>query len=205
MMQELNSRYRFVLGSKSPRRSDLLEQLGLLFVIRSSDFDEVINDSISIEQMSEYLAEQKAESLRHTLHEKELLITADTLVISGDKILGKPSDEKEAFEMIKSLSGKWHKVTTGMCLLTKDKKHTFSETTEVLFKDLSDLEISYYIDNYKTLDKAGAYGIQEWIGLIGVKEIKGCFFNVIGLPVPRFYEELKEFSEDYAGRLTAEK
>ncbi len=196
-MNDLNKRFHFVLGSKSPRRSDLLEQLGLIFVLRSSDFNEVIDDSVPIQHMSEYLAEQKGESLRHTLHDRELIITADTLVIFDGCILGKPVDEKEAFEMIKSLSGKWHKVTTGMCLLSEDKKHTFSETTEVHFKELSDFEINFYVENYKTLDKAGAYGIQEWIGLIGVKEIKGCFFNVIGLPVPRFYEELISFSGEH--------
>ena len=193
MMDKLNSKYHFVLGSKSPRRSDLLEQIGLFFVTRHSSFEEIVDSTLPVETVPENLAMQKAMHLKDTLKDDELIITADTLVILDGEILGKPSDEKEALEMIQKLSGKWHKVITGMCLMTKDKKLTFSETTEVHFKELSDFEISYYVESYKPLDKAGSYGIQEWIGLIGVKEIKGCFFNVIGLPVPRFYQELNEF------------
>ncbi len=143
--------------------------------------------------MPQYLAEQKAESLRSSLKKKEMIITADTLVLSDGNILGKPENKKEAIEMISSLSGKWHEVTTGMCLMTEKKTKTFSETTQVHFRDLTEDEIKDYVKHYKPLDKAGAYGIQEWIGLIGVKEIKGCFYNVIGLPVPKFYEELISF------------
>ena len=190
MINELNDRFDFVLGSKSPRRKELLEKLGLKFVLRESFFEEVVDPQMAVENVPEFFAEQKALSLEHTLQEKELLITADTLVILEGKILGKPKDELESFEMIKSLSGKWHDVTTGMCLFNKNIKKTFSETTHVHFKELSDEEINYYVEHYNTLDKAGAYGIQEWIWLVAVNEIKGCFFNVIGLPVPRFYMEL---------------
>ena len=192
MIEALNSKYDFILGSKSPRRSDLLEQLGLQFTIRTSPYEEVFDNTRPAKEMSAYLAEQKAESLKDTIHENEVLITADTLVILNDIILGKPKDEEDAFRMIRSLSGKWHEVITGMCLMTKDKKKSFAETTHVHFKELSDEEIIHYIEHYKPLDKAGAYGIQEWIGLVAVNEIKGCFFNVIGLPVPRFCKEIEE-------------
>jgi septum formation protein len=170
-----------------------LEQLGLQFSIRSSSYEEIIDNSRPAAEMPSYLAEQKAESLRETILENELLITADTLVMLNDVILGKPKDEEDAFNMIRSLSGKWHEVITGICLMTTEKQISFAETTEVHFKELSDEEISHYIEHYQPMDKAGAYGIQEWIGLVAVNEIKGCFFNVIGLPVPRFCKELEAF------------
>lgn len=190
MIEKLNNTYRFVLGSQSPRRKELLSQLGLKFTIRPSSFEEVVDPSMNASLVPSYLAEQKAMDLSNTLKKDELIITADTLVIQEGKILGKPRSEDEAFEMIQSLSGKWHEVITGVCLLGNDCKKTFAETTQVHFKELSEEEIWYYIRNYEVLDKAGAYGIQEWIGLVAVNEIKGCFFNVIGLPVPKLYKEL---------------
>lgn len=190
MISRLNDRFKFVLGSNSPRRKELLEQLGLNFTIRPSGYDEVFTIDMEVEKIPEYLAEQKALDLADSLKGNELIITADTIVILGERILGKPANEDEAFEMIKSLSGKWHKVFTGVCLLSQSFKKTFSECTEVHFRELNDEEIWYYIKKYQPMDKAGAYGIQEWIGLAAVNEIKGCFFNVIGLPVPRLYKEL---------------
>jgi septum formation protein len=190
MIESLNKKYDVVLGSQSPRRKELLTQLGLNFTVRPSSFEEIADPSTPVNMVPAFLAEQKALDLSHTLKAKELLITADTLVILAGEILGKPRDENKAFDMIRSLSGKWHEVITGVCLLGSNAKCTFSETTHVHFKDLSDEEIWHYIQNYEVLDKAGAYGIQEWIGLVAVNEIKGCFFNVIGLPVPRLYKEL---------------
>ena len=190
MITDLNDRFNIVLGSNSPRRKELLVQLGLKFTIRPSDYVEVFSADLDPEKVPNYLAEQKALSLMDSLRENELIITADTLVIVGSRILGKPVDENEAFMMIKSLSGRWHKVITGVCLLSQSLKKTFSETTEVHFRELNDEEIWHYINVYKPMDKAGAYGIQEWIGLAAVHEISGCFFNVIGLPVPKLYKEL---------------
>lgn len=190
MITDLNDRFNIVLGSNSPRRKELLVQLGLKFTIRPSDYVEVFSADLDPEKVPNYLAEQKALSLMDSLRENELIITADTLVIVGSRILGKPVDENEAFMMIKSLSGRWHKVITGVCLLSQSLKKTFSETTEVHFRELNDEEIWHYINVYKPMDKAGAYGIQEWIGLAAVNEISGCFFNVIGLPVPKLYKEL---------------
>lgn len=190
MISELNDRFKIVLGSNSPRRRELLEQLALKFTLRPSPYEEDLSVDLVPEAIPEFLAEQKALGLVDSLRENELIITADTLVILENRILGKPIDEKEAFDMIKSLSGKWHKVITGVCLMSKTFKIAFSEITEVHFRELNDEEIRYYVREYKPMDKAGAYGIQEWIGLIAVNEIKGCFFNVIGLPVPRLYKEL---------------
>jgi septum formation protein len=187
------SDYHFILGSKSPRRKELLSQLGVEFEIRTSDEEEIIPSGIGASEVPEILASQKADFLKEDLKNNELLITADTLVILENRILGKPLDGDDAFKMLRSLSGKWHEVITGISLLTTEKALLFHETTQVHFTDISDEEITYYIDNYKPFDKAGAYGIQEWIGQTCVNEIKGCFFNVIGLPLPRLYRELKKF------------
>lgn len=189
-MKELNSKFKFVLGSQSPRRKELLEQLGLIFSVRIPEFDEDVKVDLPVTEVPEYLAEQKAMNLFQTLRENELLITADTLVILGNEILGKPQNEDDAYDKIRALSGKWHEVITGVCLMDNISKKTFSEKTQVHFRELSENEIRYYIKNFNPLDKAGAYGIQEWIGLVAVNEIRGCFFNVIGLPVPKLYEEL---------------
>ena len=190
MIEALNKRYHFILGSQSPRRKDLLTQLGLSFEVRPSPYQENHSEDVPVSILPEFLAEQKGLALKESLLENDVLITADTLVILEGKVLGKPKDLSEAFSMIRNLSGKWHQVTTGVCLLTHRSKSVFSETTQVHFKELSDEEINYYINHYEVLDKAGAYGIQEWIGLVAVNEIKGCFFNVIGLPVPRLYKSL---------------
>lgn len=192
-MKELSNQFDYVLGSKSPRRKDLLSQLGLSFTIRTSSFKEDDHSQLPASEVPEYFAKEKAYDLKPTLVENELLITADTDVILEGSILGKAKNKDEASIMLNNLSGKWHEVTTGMCLLTRKKESSFSETTRVKFKDLTRSEIEYYIEVYKPFDKAGAYGIQEWIGLIGVEKIEGCFFNVIGLPVPRFYKELTDF------------
>jgi septum formation protein len=196
VINQLNSTYQFILGSGSPRRKDLLEQLGLRFEVRISNFEEIVDPSMPASEVPIHFAEMKAEDLRPTLQENEIIMTADTDVILENKILGKPGNVEEAREMLQSLSGKWHEVTTGMCLLSARNKITFSETTEVQFKKLSKSEIDYYATHFQPFDKAGAYGIQEWIGLVGVNGIRGCFFNVIGLPVPRLWSELKAMVND---------
>ena len=183
-----------VLGSASPRRKDLLAQLGVKFTIRPADVDEEFPEDLPTDDVAEWLARHKGEWLAPDLRDDEILITADTVVILNGKILGKPRDRNEAFEMLRSLSGKAHLVQTGVCLRTRERQRSFSERTEVFFRALNDDEIRHYIDHYQPMDKAGAYGIQEWIGLVAVEGIKGCFFNVIGLPVPRLYVELSQFS-----------
>lgn len=183
-----------LLASKSPRRRELLKMIDLPFELVSLDeVKEIYPPGLPAEKVPEFLSEIKAKAQISKIKEGDILITADTVVILQGSILGKPKDLKEAKNMLKRLSGKTHVVVTGVTLMSKEKTHTFSAMTEVTFKDLSDAEIDYYVDNYKPLDKAGAYGIQEWIGAAGVKEIKGSFYNVMGLPINRLYQELKPF------------
>jgi len=186
--------YKVVLGSKSPRRKDLLTQMGLDFEIRIKEINEEIPEHINAYKASEYLARLKGSAYKDSLKENELIITADTLVILEEKILGKPENKKEAMDMLMSLSDNKHEVITGVSLLCDTFQYSFSESTEVDFFNLSRNEIEHYIEAFTPFDKAGSYGIQEWIGLIGTAGIKGCFYNVIGLPVPRLYQELKKLS-----------
>ena len=188
-----NSPYRFILGSKSPRRQELLTQLGLDFECRISNVAETYPDELKTNEVAVHLAALKGNSYRGNIKSDELIITADTVVILGDDILEKPNDRQHAIEMIQKLSGKTHFVMTGVAFTTVSNQHCFSETTKVSFKELQLSEIEYYVNYYKPFDKAGAYGIQEWIGLVAVESIEGCFFNVIGLPIPRLYAELQKF------------
>ncbi len=185
-------KYRIVLASKSPRRRSLLKMLDIDFETTSVDVVESFDKELGPAEAAVYLAQKKASAYaaRHDLGNK-LLITADTLVCIKEKILGKPEDYEEAMRTIRSLSGHWHTVVSGVCLKTSDTESSFYSSTEVHFKRLSDEEIRYYIEKYKPYDKAGAYGIQEWIGYIGIDRIRGSFYNVMGLPVQRLYEELK--------------
>ena len=192
-----NSNFRFILGSQSPRRQELLTQLGLSFEIRISNVDEKYPDQLKTEEVAEYLATLKGNSYLENIKKDELIITADTVVILDDEILEKPIDREQAIDMICKLSGKTHRVMTGVSLTTASAQHCFSETTNVSFKELKTSEIEYYVDTYKPFDKAGAYGIQEWIGLVAVDSIEGCFFNVIGLPVPKLYKELKSVIKSF--------
>lgn len=185
--------FRIVLGSKSPRRQELLNQLGLDFEIRSSEVNETYPKDLKTNEVALYLSNLKGNSFRENIKEDELIITADTVVILGDEILEKPADRQEAIAMLRKLSGKSHRVMTGVTFTTASNQHCFSETTKVTFKELAEVEIAYYVDHYKPYDKAGAYGIQEWIGLVAVESIEGCFFNVIGLPIPRLYAKLQSF------------
>lgn len=186
-------KFNIILASKSPRRKQLLEELGIPFKVKIKDINEVYPDDLLVENIPEFLAELKAEAFKNNISAKDLLITSDTIVCLDGKVLEKPKDYDQAFKMLLELSGKTHQVLTGVCLLSKTKKVSFTATTDVHFKELSNDEISYYICNFKPYDKAGAYGIQEWIGHIAVAWIKGSYFNVMGLPIQRLYEELSLF------------
>ena len=185
-----------ILSSNSPRRKELLAGLDIPFEVRViEDIDESYPDSLPTGEIAEYIAQKKAAA--YEVGNDEVLITADTIVVLDDQILGKPADAEEAKQMLRSLSGKTHHVITGVCLKSHDQQHHFSVISEVTFKTLAEEEISYYVENYKPFDKAGAYGIQEWIGYIGVTGLSGSYFNVMGLPVQRIYEELKKFNVKY--------
>ena len=194
----MNDKYRVVLASNSPRRKELLAGLGMPFEVRVLDgIDESYPDTMPVSEVALHIAGLKADAYRTTMASDELIITADTVVIVGDEILGKPHSEADAIRMLKLLSGRTHQVTTGVCLIAEGWEKRFSVTTDVTFKSLSDEEIHYYIDNYKPFDKAGAYGIQEWIGYIGVTALKGSYYNVMGLPVQRIYEAIRTLNIDY--------
>lgn len=181
--------YQIILASQSPRRRELLAGLGLDFTATVvSGVDETYPANLPAAEVPEYIAQKKATG--YAVKENELLITADTLVRADAEILGKPKDAEDARRMLRLLSGRPHQVTTGVCMKTVCKEVHFSVTTEVTFKVLTDEEIDYYITRYKPFDKAGAYGIQEWIGYIGVTGLHGSYYNVMGLPVQRIYQEL---------------
>lgn len=186
---------KLILSSNSPRRKELLAGLDIPFEVRVVEgIDESYPESLPTEEIAAYIAEKKANA--YQVVDDEVLITADTIVVLDNQVLGKPADAEEARAMLRLLSGKTHLVITGVCLKGYDKQRVFSVTSEVIFKELSEGEINYYVDNYKPFDKAGAYGIQEWIGYIGVTGLKGSYFNVMGLPVQRIYEELSHFYID---------
>ncbi len=191
-MFENLSKYNIVLGSNSPRRRQLLHDLGLTFRVEAiKGIDESVDPAMPVDLIAQSLAARKA--MAHPLTADELLITADTIVVLGEEVLGKPADAEQARRMLHALSGVKHRVITGVALTTASRQHAFSDITEVEFASLTDQEINYYIERYAPFDKAGAYGIQEWIGYVGVRAIKGCFYNVMGLPLPRLWEELKRF------------
>lgn len=182
---------KLVLGSKSPRRQQLVKELGFPVEIRLKEVEEIYPDSLSAEEVPEYLSKLKSTPLVSELKDDEILITSDTVVIHEGRALGKPKDAEDAQQMLSGLSGKVHKVITGVCLTSNEKQITFSTITEVHFAEFSNDEIEFYINRYEPFDKAGAYGIQEWIGYIGVQRINGCYYNVVGLPVHDLYQTLK--------------
>lgn len=187
--------YHIVLASNSPRRKELLAGLGIEFDVRVlPDIDESYPATLLAKDTAEYIAEKKAAAYRKSMAEDELIITADTVVIVDNEVLGKPADAAEAHEMLQKLSGRTHQVVTGVCLTTQTQTVHFSVETDVTFKMLTEEEIDYYIENYKPFDKAGAYGIQEWIGYIGCTGLRGSYYNVMGLPVQRIYTELQKFT-----------
>lgn len=186
--------YRIILASNSPRRRELLAGLGLEFEVRVlQGIDESYPATMPALETAEYIAAKKAAAYQSQMADDELIITADTVVIVGDEVLGKPADADEARSMLLKLSGRTHQVVTGVCLTTRQQSSHFSVRTDVTFKTLTDDEITYYIEKYKPYDKAGAYGIQEWIGYIGCTGLHGSYYNVMGLPVQRIYTELQSF------------
>ena len=186
--------YQVVLASNSPRRKELLGGLGLHFEVRTlQDIDESYPDTLRGEEIPMYISAKKAEAYRQTMAANELIITADTVVCDNGIVLGKPKDAAEAKQMLRQLSGHAHEVITGVSIVTQEKTVQFASTSKVFFSTLTDKEIDYYINVYQPFDKAGAYGIQEWIGFVGVTRIEGSYFNVMGLPIQRLYTELKQF------------
>lgn len=181
-----------ILASTSPRRQQLMRDAGYEFTVRSKNVAEDFPATMPVAQVPEFLAEKKAEAFRQEI-ENELVVAADTVVIIDRQILNKPQDEAEAFAMLRQLSGRMHEVITGVCLLSAQKKILFSDRTEVYFKSLTDDEIQFYIRQYQPFDKAGAYGAQEWMGMVGVEKIVGSYFNVMGLPIHKVYEQLTKF------------
>lgn len=186
--------YKIVLASNSPRRRELLGGLGIDFTVKViGGIDESWPHELKGEDIPLYISREKAAPYKATIGADELVITADTIVYVDGEVLGKPADKADAKRMLRMISGRWHEVITGVTLMTAEREHSFAVTTKVKFCNLSDSEIDYYIKNYAPMDKAGAYGIQEWIGYVGVEAIEGSYFNVVGLPVQRLYRELTKF------------
>ena len=186
--------YHIILASNSPRRRELLSGLGLDYEVKVvPDIAETYPEDLDTAEIPLYIAAEKAAAYERVMGDDDLIITADTVVVLDAEVLGKPKDLDDARRMLRALSGQTHQVITGVCLKTKTKERRFSVTTDVTFKELSDEEIDCYVEHYRPLDKAGAYGIQEWIGYIGVTGLHGSYYNVMGLPVQRIYQELKNF------------
>lgn len=181
---------KLIVASNSARRQQLMKDAGFEFEVHVLDVDETIEEGILNESVAEFLAEKKNKAYR-AIFKGEVILTADTVVVANDEILGKPADEKEAFRMIASMSGKSHEVVSGVCISSADHKVSFSDVTTVQFEELSPAEIEHYIKNYQPFDKAGSYGIQEWIGMIGIQSIQGSFYNVMGLPINKVYKTLR--------------
>jgi septum formation protein len=186
--------FQLILASGSPRRKQLLEQLGLPFSVEVRQVDESFPEGLTPDEVAEYISRLKADAFREKdMGDRELVITADTVVTLDEHILGKPVDREDALRILNMLSGHTHQVITGVTIKSKTKQHTFSVSTDVVFKQLDQDEIAYYVDTFKPYDKAGAYGIQEWIGHAAIEKIEGSYFNVMGLPTHRLYEELLSF------------
>ena len=192
-MLENLKKYKVVLASNSPRRKELLAGLGIDYEVKTlPDIDESFPGGLSEVETATYIARAKADVYRNIMQSDELIITADTIVWLDGEVMGKPVDEEDARRMLRALSGKTHQVITGVCLMTLDSQKAFATVTDVTFCHLSEEEIDYYVERYRPMDKAGSYGIQEWIGFVGVESISGSYFNVMGLPIQRLYTELKK-------------
>jgi septum formation protein len=181
-----------ILASSSPRRQYLMKEAGFEFTVEKPDVDESFPPEMPVDEVARYLALKKAEYFRLRI-QNEIIVTADTVVILFNKILNKPQDRKEACDMLTSLSGRTHLVMTGVCILSKEREESFDDTTEVTFQSLTRDEIEFYVDHYKPYDKAGSYGAQDWIGMVAIKKISGSYFNVMGLPIHKVYEHLKNW------------
>lgn len=191
-MLENLKKYKVILASNSPRRKELLSGLGIDYEIRTlPDVDESYPESLQGADIPLYISKEKADAYRALLQPGELMITADTIVWLDGRVLGKPKDREDALQMLRDMSGRTHEVFTGVCITTTDWQRSFAAQTEVRFAQLTEEEITYYVDRYQPMDKAGSYGVQEWIGFIGVENISGSYFNIMGLPVQRLYRELK--------------
>jgi len=193
MLSKLLDKYTIILGSASPRRKELLSDIGLTFSIQTTNKEEDYPHELKEEKIAEFLAKQKSGFLSEHLKSTDLLITADTIVSYKNELLNKPKNKEEAFNTLSTLSGNTHKVITGVCIKTLQKTIIFSNTTKVTFNQLTTNEINHYINNHNPYDKAGAYGIQDWIGKIGIKSIDGSYANVVGLPTTELHEQLKSF------------
>lgn len=194
MLKNKLEKYKLILASGSPRRQQFFKDLDLDFEIRLKEIEEIFPPELKAEEITNYLAELKASAFEGELNENEILITSDTIVWHNNKALGKPKDAKEAFEILKSFSNATHEVITSVCFKTNVKSTVIFEVTKVTFNALSDESILYYIENYKPFDKAGAYGIQEWIGFVGVSKIEGSYANVMGMPTDKVYEYLSNLA-----------
>ena len=184
-------KYKVILASNSPRRKELLAGLGVDYEVRTlPDVDESYPDTLQGADIPLYIAKEKADAYVAMMQPGELMITADTIVWLDGKVLGKPRDREDALQMLRTMSGRSHEVFTGVCITTTDWQRSFTAQTEVRFATLSEEEIAYYVDNFQPMDKAGAYGVQEWIGFIGVENISGSYYNIMGLPVQKLYREL---------------
>jgi len=193
MLKERLKQYNVILGSASPRRKTLLTELGISFTIKTTKEKEYYPELLNGSEIAEFIAKQKASYISKQLQGKFLLITADTIVLQKNKILHKPKNKENGKKILQKLSGEKHKVISGVCLKTNKKELTFSSETEVLFNKLSNEEIMYYLETFNPFDKAGSYGIQDWIGHIGIEEINGSYNNVVGLPTSQLYQKLKLF------------
>ena len=191
MIKEYLNNYKIILLSSSYRRKQLLKKIGLDFEVVAHNYDESYPNDLEGKQIINYICSMKVESFGN-LNKDYLLIGADTAIYSDGKLFGKPKSREDAYHILRFLSGKKHDVVTAVCIKTKDMTIKFDETTSVFFDDLEDEEIYHYIDNHNPYDKSGSYGIQDWIGCIGINRIEGCFFNVMGLPLNRFYREIKK-------------
>lgn len=190
MLQNKFNQKNIILASGSPRRHELFKELGINFSIKVKEIEETYNADLKGDEITNYLCKKKAAAFTNEISENDIIITADTIVWHNNNPLEKPKNAAQAIKMLQELSGKKHNVYSSVCIKTTKSEHVFSDVTTVSFKQLSLKEIEYYVENYKPFDKAGAYGIQEWIGLIGVTQIEGSYFNVMGLPVHKLYEEL---------------
>lgn len=190
--------FKVLLGSSSPRRREILRLTGIPFEVCSIQCEETFPEQLKAEEIALYLSEKKSMAYKDVIPENIYLVTADTIVWCREELLGKPKNERHAVEILRKLSGQMHTVFTGVTIRNKTKKITFFEKTDVTFRTLSDEEIEYYVEHFFPLDKAGAYGVQEWIGAVGIKKIDGCYYNVMGLPASRLYEEFKKFRWIYS-------
>ena len=194
MLKQKLKGYKVVLASGSPRRQQFMKEMDIDFEVRLKEVEEVYPENLQGTEITDFLALLKANSIKESLTDDEILITSDTIVWHEGKALGKPEDYDDAFAMLRSLSGKTHEVITSVCIMTNQNTDVFNDTTKVTFHSLQDDEIKYYIDNFQPYDKAGAYGIQEWIGLVAIAKIEGSYANVVGMPVEKVYHHLINFS-----------